>query len=65
MCNDECKECVPCCLCQWNRGAYTCHEMVCTTAKHCQYDETLEIATENLYNQEPPEPPYEYVEICE
>ena len=67
MCNIQCEETTPCCLCKWNWAPYKCKEYKCgEKADFCQQ----EIAEQNLIRQQeamyqPPEPPYNYVEILE
>ena len=66
MCNKDCPENIPCCLCRWNRAPYKCKRFKCgDKADFCQHDDMLEFEADNYYSQEPLEPPYDYVEIEE
>jgi len=67
MCNKECPENTPCCLCKWNQDPYQCHNVKCgKNADFCQQEiaEQISIAIQEA-RQEPPEAPYEYVELKE
>jgi len=69
MCNADCPEMKPCCLCQWNKLPYICNNIKCIDKDdedYCAHSdaENARMAAEEA-SHEISEPPYDYVEIVE